>query len=331
MTIEYVILTAVGVAMLTASTRLLKTESDPTIRAWVLGWCAFISAAILGASIEDHGPQSMQLPLMIAYAASSVAPLCFLYGVFALVSFRPPAGLLPLAGMLITARAIFGVMGEYATAEVLSLPLEVGAHLGAAWLVWRWALRHDRQGDEVALISAHLLMAFTEGSMAMAYMNEWNPSGAKVALSGSTIWLAGVQLVVVLRRSSAVLDQMVASREKDLALLRDLAHLGTRHNAGSSLVREAADLLSDRLDVGWTGFWRWNEGEDQLVATEANQVPDALRAEIESATLWAAAQTNTIASSDPGHGGHPAMPDLSQISEMCDTLETPRQDRKSVV
>jgi len=313
--VEPLLLTLIGVAFLATGLRVLNAEADPTIRAWTIGWVSFIAAGLLGHIIETGAGAPMHLPLFVAYVTTSAAPLFFLFGVFKLVRFEPPSWVAPMAAMIVAARAFSGVLGDTVTAELLSLPVEVGSNLGAAVLVFRWARHRNLPHDQVALVAAHILMAAAEGFMATTWIQGWDRGAATLLLSAATVGLAGTQIVVVLRRSNERVDEAIGDRERDLALLRDLAHLGTRHSAGPPLLGEAAGLLSDRLPVDWVGFWRWSMSGGRWVASEAREVPDDVCASVQLLAL----RIDDL-SSQPG--GSPA-PELLALSEGCDALDAP--------
>ena len=310
---ETLLLTLVGVAFLAAGARILANEGDPAIRAWTIGWLAFISSALLAGMVEEAPGASMHLPLFFAYVTSSAAPLCFLVGVFALVRWEPPSWVVPMSAVIITTRAFTGVLGNVAMAEVLSLPVEAGSHLGAAYLVWRWSRHSGHPHDRTALASSHVMMGIAEAFIAISSLQGWDAQGTKLPVSIATVALAATQIVVVLRLSSDRVDEVVEDRERDLALLRDLAHLGTRHAAGPPLLQDAGQLLSGRLPVDWVGFWRWSRSGGRWVASEASGVPREVCATVQMLALRVDDLTSQPGGSEP--------PSLTELSEDCEGLD----------
>ncbi len=313
MMVEILLLTLIGAAFMAAGIRVLNHEADPAIRNWTIGWVAFIAAGLLGRIIEGAPDAPMHLPLFLAYVTSSAAPLFFLFGAFALVRWQHPSWVAPMAAMIVAARAFSGVLGDRVTAELLSIPVEVGSNLGAAYLVWRWSRHTGRPYDQMALVWAHVLMGLAEALMAATFMQGWDRQASKLLLSAATVGLAGTQIIVVLRLSSDRVDEAIGDRERDLALLRDLAHLGTRHSAGPPLMQEAAQLLGDRLSVDWVGFWRWSTAGGRWVASEASGVPAEVCAQVQMLAL----RIDDIAS-QPGGA---APPNLIELAEGCDAFE----------
>lgn len=313
MTVETLLLTLVGATFVVAGLRVLRAEADPTVRLWTVGWMAFLAAGLLGRVLEISTVGPTDLPLFAAYVASSAAPLLFLFGVFRLVRYQPPAWVAPMAAAIVAARAVSGVFGDRLAAELLSIPVEVFANFGAAVLIYRWARRSDLPNDQVALVAAHAFMGIAEGFMAVTWMQGWDRLASKLILSASTVLLAGTQMVVVLRRSSARVDEVIDDRERDLALLRDLAHLGTQHTAGPALLQEAARLLVERLPIHWVGFWRWSNSGGRWVASEARDVPADVCAEVQLLAL----RVEDLATQP---GGAPP-PDLLSVSEGCAAAE----------
>ncbi len=311
--VETFLLTVVGAAFVAAGSRILASEGDPSIRAWTLGWLAFISSALLGGVAEDAPGSSALVPLFFGYVLSSVAPLCFLYGVFTLVRWKPPVWVAPMGAVIIAARALTGVLGDSTTAELLSIPVESGAHLGAAYLVWRWSRHLGGTADQMALVSAHLIMALAEGFMATTWIMDWDRQASKLLISIGTVALAGTQIVVVLRLSRDRVDELISDRERELALLRDLAHLGTRHLVGPTLLEEAVGLLSGRLPVDWVGIWRWSNASGRWVASDANDLPPYIDVAVHRHVL----RVEDLAAQPGGE----AAPSVEDLARRCDTID----------
>ena len=299
---------------------LVRIERDRALQCWTTAWAALLCTTLLSAGLGNplatSEADASHVLIFAMLACATSLPFFLLAGAYAWVQ-RPIPRRLPWIGLAASlAHGVLGVAGTALLAELLIVPVEVAAVLLAARLLWRGRLRHERPLMSVLLAGMHGVWAGVEATMGFVYGLRL-PTQDAYAVAGSLVLCLGVlQIAAVLSRIRDGERRAVRVRERDLALLRSVARMGTSHDECAGLAQAVLPLVLGGLEVDCAGIWLFDAERRTLHCLAHLGVPDSVMSRFGTVGADAPIHDTLLDSRDPVVAGQ-GPESLRRVHPLC--------------